>query len=83
MALLQTVTKKKDVLTFGKHKGQEIGNVILLWPSYILWLCKNGIVKMPKRFMQEAVNNDAKETNNRIRHALRRDMNGWDGWLDD
>jgi hypothetical protein len=87
MALLQTVTKKSDVLTFGKHKGQTIGNAILLWPSYVVWLCKEGIVKMPKRLRDEASKNEADEVGRKLHNFLRRqsrnDMNGWDGWLDD
>jgi hypothetical protein len=87
MALLQTVTKKSDVLMFGKHKGQTIGNAILLWPSYVVWLCNEGIVKMPKRLRDEAAEKAVEEENRRVknfmRSRIRDEMDGWDGWLDE
>lgn len=33
-----------DLFTFGKHKGDQLEDVIYDDPDYIAWCCENGVV---------------------------------------
>ena len=54
MTVRQVVTKRTDVLTFGKHKGKTIAAVLKDEPSYILWLDAEEIVEFPDDVLSDA-----------------------------
>ena len=50
------ITKKTDLLTFGKFKGKSIQFVLYEQPSYILWLNENDILSISDDIVIEAEN---------------------------
>lgn len=54
MTIRQTVTKKTDLLTFGKYRGKSVRWILLEEPSYILWLHEKEIVSFPEDLIIEA-----------------------------
>lgn len=42
------------VLTFGKHNGVKLCNVLINDPSYILWLNREGILLITEDLLDEA-----------------------------
>jgi len=47
-------TKKKDIIPFGKHKGQSIGYVLDEDPSYIVWMSDQENIKVSRRIVLQA-----------------------------
>jgi hypothetical protein len=50
----QNITKKTDLLTFGKFKGKSIQFILMEQPSYICWLYENDIVSISDDIVIEA-----------------------------
>jgi hypothetical protein len=87
MTIMQTVTRQKDVLAFGKYKGHDIAWVLLLHPGYICWLDEKQIVKFPRRILEKAIKANeeqlSRDVNRHLMSRLRDEMDGWDGYLDE
>jgi len=47
-------TKKKDIIPFGKHKGQSIASILDKDPAYILWMSDQDNIKVARRIVKEA-----------------------------
>lgn len=45
---------KHAEFTFGKHRGETLGQVLRNDPGYILWLHENGVVELPEDVVIEA-----------------------------
>lgn len=50
---------RDDKLTFGKHKGWSIAQVLAKDWGYILWLHENDVVELPEDVVSEAYTEDA------------------------
>ena len=42
------------VVTFGKHKGKTLMQILDESPSYVVWLAKNNVVKIPNDLLMRA-----------------------------
>lgn len=50
----QIITKKSEILTFGKYKYKTVQHILRTEPSYILWLHEEKIVKFPQGILDNA-----------------------------
>ena len=50
----QTITKKSEILSFGKYKDRTIRFILTTEASYILWLDKNEIVEFEESIIEDA-----------------------------
>jgi len=57
----QTIKKYSETIIFGKYKGKSFRYILKENPSYILWLDRENIVKMPSSLV-----NKAREANNSL-----------------
>ena len=64
MSGLQSIAKDSDRMTFGKHKGESVEDVLKFNPSYVLWCHDEKIVKFPKEIVDLADEMDTEERNN-------------------
>lgn len=71
----QVVKSTMDILTFGKHKGEHVWEVLQVDPQYILWLDEQEIVEFPDDVIIDAEEMEAELTD-------RADIwfNGVDDW---
>ena len=44
------------IMTFGKHKGEKLVQILDKNPSYIIWLAENEVVKIPSDLLAMAFN---------------------------
>lgn len=49
------------VLTFGKHKGKKVEDIIELDPGYILWIDENKLAKIDEEILNVAEEADRNE----------------------
>jgi len=42
----------EDLFTFGKHKGEQLEDVIHDYPDYIAWCCENNVVEFDNEALE-------------------------------
>lgn len=75
------LSKKTDVLTFGKYKGMTVRYILDVDPSYILWLDEENICSISQSILNDAIDED-------LNQELGNAMDWWMGespsdWDDD
>jgi hypothetical protein len=78
MAIRQIVTSYEDVITFGKFKGETIGRIAEVEPSYIVWLNDEEVVKFTKEIVEAAEWDMSVDSRNEFGDSW-----GWDGDVQD
>jgi hypothetical protein len=74
---MKSINPYKDVITFGKYKGEIFDEIAEKDPNYIIWLSENvKTIKLPQRYI-DAVEMDVREEESEESEYL----DAWGSWM--